>query len=160
MSNMESRILEQWKHQSNQPNIVRRFLLVRGRQYREARMRMCDFNQIASLIDRLMLQMGEGLFQRSILVSDTCVSMDALAQMILSKQFYISFSFRLKNCNLSEIGCAALSSALESNPSHLAELILSGNMLQVSGVKNLSGFLKNPKCKLQILRSDSTILIH
>jgi len=49
-------------------------------------------------------------------------------------------------------GCSAVASALESNPSHLRELDLSGNKLGDSGFKNLSDLLKNPQCKLENLQ--------
>ncbi|KAI5629801.1 NLR family CARD domain-containing protein 3 isoform X5, partial [Silurus asotus] len=58
----------------------------------------------------------------------------------------------LWDCGLSDEGCAALASALRSNPSHLRELDLSWNNLGDSGVKCLSAVLENPYCKLEILR--------
>ncbi|KAL7883859.1 hypothetical protein SRHO_G00015170 [Serrasalmus rhombeus] len=55
-------------------------------------------------------------------------------------------------CNFTYAGCAALTSALKSNPSHLKELNLSYNKLGDSGVKLLSAVLENPLCKLESLR--------
>ncbi|KAL1263712.1 hypothetical protein QQF64_006451, partial [Cirrhinus molitorella] len=56
----------------------------------------------------------------------------------------------LSDCGVTDEGCAALASALRSNPSHLRELYLSGNKLGDS-VKLLSDVLQNPHCKLEIL---------
>ncbi|KAI5609501.1 NLR family CARD domain-containing protein 3 isoform X5, partial [Silurus asotus] len=55
-------------------------------------------------------------------------------------------------CGVSDEGCAALTSALRSNPSHLRDLDLSDNKVGDSGVKCLSAVLENPHCKLEILR--------
>ncbi|XP_053540668.1 uncharacterized protein LOC100526730 isoform X42 [Ictalurus punctatus] len=70
-------------------------------------------------------------------------------------------NLKLWNCDISGEGCAALTSALRSNPLHLRELDLSENKLGDSGVKSLSAVLENPLCKLEKLgklqrkRSDS-----
>nr|XP_055053349.1 NACHT, LRR and PYD domains-containing protein 3-like [Misgurnus anguillicaudatus] len=62
-----------------------------------------------------------------------------------------SRTVQLRCCNITDEGCAALSSALRSNPSHLKGLDLSNNNLGDSGVKLLSDVLKNPHCKVEIL---------
>ncbi|KAK3517730.1 hypothetical protein QTP70_016719, partial [Hemibagrus guttatus] len=59
--------------------------------------------------------------------------------------------FGLYKCGVSDEGCAALTSALRSNPSHLRHLDLSWNNLGDSGVKSLSAVLENPHCKLETL---------
>ncbi|KAI4802168.1 hypothetical protein KUCAC02_020022 [Chaenocephalus aceratus] len=63
-------------------------------------------------------------------------------------------TLELDYCRLSEISCAALASALKSNPSHLRELHLSGNKLQGSGVKLLRDLQESPDCRLEALRID------
>ncbi|XP_016109261.1 NACHT, LRR and PYD domains-containing protein 12-like [Sinocyclocheilus grahami] len=57
---------------------------------------------------------------------------------------------RLSKCGITDEGCAALASALRSNPSHLRELSLTWNELGDS-VKLLSDALQNPHCKLEKL---------
>ncbi|XP_016423575.1 NACHT, LRR and PYD domains-containing protein 3-like [Sinocyclocheilus rhinocerous] len=58
----------------------------------------------------------------------------------------------LSSCGITQEGCAALISALRSNPSHLTELNLSDNKSGDSGVKLLSVLLEDPHCKLQKLQ--------
>ncbi|XP_023819537.2 NACHT, LRR and PYD domains-containing protein 12-like [Oryzias latipes] len=58
----------------------------------------------------------------------------------------------LRNCDLSQRSCAALSSVLRSQSSRLKVLDLSENNLQDSGVKLLSAGLESPDCKLETLR--------
>ncbi|XP_077086534.1 NACHT, LRR and PYD domains-containing protein 3-like isoform X2 [Siphateles boraxobius] len=64
-------------------------------------------------------------------------------------------SAELDNCGVTDEGCAALASALRSNPSHLRILDLSGNKLGDSGVKLFSAVLDNPHCKLEKLWLDN-----
>ncbi|XP_048022592.1 protein NLRC3-like isoform X12 [Megalobrama amblycephala] len=58
---------------------------------------------------------------------------------------------QLRDCGVTDEGCAALASALRSNPSHLRELHLSYNKFGDRGVKLLSDGLKDPYCKLEKL---------
>ncbi|KAI4877310.1 hypothetical protein NFI96_005315 [Prochilodus magdalenae] len=57
----------------------------------------------------------------------------------------------LCHCSIGEKGCAALFTALKSNPSQLKELSLNGNKPGEAGVKILSTLLENPHCKLEKL---------
>ncbi|KAL7863995.1 hypothetical protein AOLI_G00154150 [Acnodon oligacanthus] len=56
---------------------------------------------------------------------------------------------KLFNCSISQEGCAALVSALHSNPSHLTELDLTWNTVGDSEVKLLSALKGNPHYKLE-----------
>ncbi|XP_052472434.1 NACHT, LRR and PYD domains-containing protein 3 isoform X2 [Carassius gibelio] len=54
-------------------------------------------------------------------------------------------------CSLTVEGCAALASALKSNPSHLIAMDLSDNNVGDSAVNQLSAVLEDPRCKLESL---------
>ncbi|XP_056105766.1 ribonuclease inhibitor-like [Rhinichthys klamathensis goyatoka] len=58
----------------------------------------------------------------------------------------------LRNCGVTDEDCAALTSALRSNPSQLRELNLDNRNLRDPGVKLLSVVLEDPDCKLEKLR--------
>ncbi|XP_029938451.1 protein NLRC3-like [Salarias fasciatus] len=58
----------------------------------------------------------------------------------------------LSGCGLSERSCAALSSVISSQSSHLRELDLSYNHPGDSGVKLLSAAVEDPHCSLETLR--------
>ncbi|XP_051726854.1 uncharacterized protein LOC127500029 isoform X45 [Ctenopharyngodon idella] len=64
----------------------------------------------------------------------------------------------LNNNSITAEGCAALTSAFNSNPSNLIELDLSGNKLGNSGIKKICHLLKNTQCRLEKLKlSDCSI---
>ncbi len=58
---------------------------------------------------------------------------------------------RLRCCGVTDEGCAALSSVLRSNSSHLRDLDLTGNNVGDAGLKMISDGLKDPCCKLEKL---------
>ncbi|XP_058609931.1 ribonuclease inhibitor-like [Onychostoma macrolepis] len=56
---------------------------------------------------------------------------------------------KLWDCGITDEGCAALASALASNPSHLRNLYVFGNKLGDSAVKLLSALNDDPQNKLE-----------
>uniref|UniRef100_A0A671LKY3 Uncharacterized protein n=1 Tax=Sinocyclocheilus anshuiensis TaxID=1608454 RepID=A0A671LKY3_9TELE len=80
----------------------------------------------------------------------SCVSMRSDASLGHPVDFK-SDDTRLSDCGVTDKGCAALASALRSNPSHLRELDLSENKLKSSSMKLLSAVLEDPHCKLEKL---------
>ncbi|XP_050954200.1 NACHT, LRR and PYD domains-containing protein 3 isoform X1 [Labeo rohita] len=77
-------------------------------------------------------------------------SVNLLSDVLASPQCKLEI-LKFIDCGITHEGCAALASALRSNPSHLRQLNLSWNELGNSGVTQLSDVLASPHCKLEIL---------
>uniref|UniRef100_A0A3B3B5P7 NACHT domain-containing protein n=1 Tax=Oryzias melastigma TaxID=30732 RepID=A0A3B3B5P7_ORYME len=69
-------------------------------------------------------------------------------------------AFRLKKCSLTKDSCTALIAALESNPSNLTELDLSGNDLHDSDVQKLFDLVDRLDCKLETVRLVDVCTVH
>ncbi|XP_058626763.1 uncharacterized protein LOC131537397 [Onychostoma macrolepis] len=61
-------------------------------------------------------------------------------------------TLQLNNNSITAEGCAALTSAINSNPSNMKVLDLSGNKLGNSGMKKICYLLENPQCRLEKLK--------
>ncbi len=70
--------------------------------------------------------------------------------VIIEQIFF--FQCSLNNSDMTEEDCRVLTTALNSNPSNLIELNLSGNKFGDSGVTEISTLLGNSQCSLQTLR--------
>uniref|UniRef100_A0A8C1XSP6 NACHT domain-containing protein n=1 Tax=Cyprinus carpio TaxID=7962 RepID=A0A8C1XSP6_CYPCA len=67
-------------------------------------------------------------------------------------------TLKLNHNSITAEGCAALTSAFNSNPSNLIELDLSGNKLGNSGIEKICPLLENTQCILEKLKlSDCSI---
>uniref|UniRef100_A0A673MFA5 Si:ch73-168d20.1 n=1 Tax=Sinocyclocheilus rhinocerous TaxID=307959 RepID=A0A673MFA5_9TELE len=77
----------------------------------------------------------------------------ALVSALISNPSHLRELMILSNLSF---GCAALALALISNPSHLRELNLNNNEPGDSGVKLLSDLLKDPHCKLEKLQLEGS----
>ncbi|KAK3505914.1 hypothetical protein QTP70_019307 [Hemibagrus guttatus] len=91
------------------------------------------------------------------------VQAEALTELNQKLPIFIYLVIRvipwLWDCGVSDEGCAALTSALRSNPSHLRDLDLSYNNLGDSGVKMLSALKDDEHYKLQTLNSNKYEII-
>ncbi len=67
-------------------------------------------------------------------------------------RIFVFFLYRLNNNNITAEGCAALTSAITSNPSNLKELDLSGNKLGNTGIKNICHLMNSVEFRLEKLR--------
>ncbi|KAF4071809.1 hypothetical protein AMELA_G00267070 [Ameiurus melas] len=77
--------------------------------------------------------------------------MKELCGVLKNQQFKLQ-KLGLCKCSLTEEDCAAVVSALRTNPSLLKELDLSENTIGNTGVKELLDLLQNPNCTLEILK--------
>uniref|UniRef100_A0A8C1MJ42 NACHT domain-containing protein n=1 Tax=Cyprinus carpio TaxID=7962 RepID=A0A8C1MJ42_CYPCA len=84
-------------------------------------------------------------------------NMQQLVPLLQDKHCQLN-TLTLNNNRITAEGCAALTSAFNSNPSNLKELYLSGNKLGNSGMKKICCLLKNQQFRLEKLRiSDCSI---
>ncbi|XP_076142970.1 NACHT, LRR and PYD domains-containing protein 3-like [Alosa pseudoharengus] len=67
-------------------------------------------------------------------------------------------TLRLSHCDLSKTSCKSMASVLQRTPSYLRELDMSENDLQDEGVELLCVGLRDPQCKLEILRLSYCII--
>ncbi|XP_077072492.1 uncharacterized protein LOC143723674 [Siphateles boraxobius] len=74
-----------------------------------------------------------------------------LAALLQDKHCKLN-TLMLNDNSITEEGCAALTSAFNSNPSNLIELDLSGNKLGNSGMENICFLWENPQCRLEKLK--------
>uniref|UniRef100_A0A673IWQ1 Si:dkey-23k10.2 n=1 Tax=Sinocyclocheilus rhinocerous TaxID=307959 RepID=A0A673IWQ1_9TELE len=88
----------------------------------------------------------------STILKNPCSKLETLCHSMAVKDSSLCFPCGLHDCGITDEGCAALASALRSNPSHLRELDLSHNNIGDSGRKLFSLALDSPHCKLEILR--------
>ncbi|XP_075897428.1 NLR family CARD domain-containing protein 3-like isoform X2 [Nelusetta ayraudi] len=99
-----------------------------------------------------MLQMSEEVLEELDL-SEYNTSEEGRLRLIPAVRNCRKAVIRLEIFGLSELECAVVSSALQSSPSHLTLLDLSGNTLKDPGVKLLCAGLQSPNCRLEVLRS-------
>ncbi|MBN3294970.1 RINI inhibitor, partial [Amia calva] len=112
-----------------------------------------DHHIASTMLDRWHQALLHHLFIWS--VSHECSSFDpntSNLDLSVHNTFFQFSSVQLSGCGITEKGCAALASALRSNPSTLRELDLSRNRPGDSGVTKLSAVLEDPNCKLETLR--------
>ncbi|XP_050950703.1 NACHT, LRR and PYD domains-containing protein 3 [Labeo rohita] len=74
-----------------------------------------------------------------------------LSDLLMNPQCKLEI-LALCKCSIKEKQCIFLTSALKSNPSHLRELDLSGNVLKHTRVNKFYDILKDSHCKLERLR--------
>ncbi|KAL1251653.1 hypothetical protein QQF64_019449, partial [Cirrhinus molitorella] len=77
--------------------------------------------------------------------------MNQIAALLQDKHCTLH-TLQLNNNSITAEGCAALTSAFNSNPSNLIELDLSGNKLGNSGIEKICTLLQNAQCRLQKLK--------
>ncbi|XP_042559885.1 NLR family CARD domain-containing protein 3-like isoform X2 [Clupea harengus] len=132
----------------------RRRLLPAVRCCRKARLAECTLTYKSFGVVATLLQSPNLLTELDLSNNDLGDSGVQLLSNGLSSPHCKLQTLRLSDCLISEKACISLASALSSNPSHLKELDLSYNHPGESGLKLLSARLKDPFCKLEILKTD------
>ncbi|XP_029996640.1 NLR family CARD domain-containing protein 3-like isoform X2 [Sphaeramia orbicularis] len=118
------------------------------------RLRCCRFSHISCSFLASLLESSPGhLIELDLSINfglkDSGV--DSLCSGLKSPKCRLE-TLRLSSCCLSKISCCSLTSALESNPSHLINLDLTKNNLKCSDVKELEDLVQSPGCALRTLR--------
>ncbi|XP_026134572.1 NACHT, LRR and PYD domains-containing protein 12-like [Carassius auratus] len=123
---------------------------VKSGKTKEAKLSSSQWSAVAFVLLTSEEELGEFELKKFVGGNNNAENMQVLQKLLpVIKE---SKSAQLMYCGLTDEGCAALASALRSNPSHLRELILSENSLGNSGVTLLSTALQNPYCKLEKLQ--------
>ncbi|XP_016396670.1 NACHT, LRR and PYD domains-containing protein 12 isoform X1 [Sinocyclocheilus rhinocerous] len=120
---------------------------------RKADLRGCNLtDQICSALASALSSISSSLRELDLSDNNLQVSGVQLLSAGLKSPHCKLEILKLCNCSIREEGCAALVSALISNPSHLRELSLNSNKPGNSVVKLLSNLLEDPHCKLEKLQ--------
>uniref|UniRef100_A0A3Q4MS80 NACHT LRR and PYD domain-containing protein n=1 Tax=Neolamprologus brichardi TaxID=32507 RepID=A0A3Q4MS80_NEOBR len=133
----------------------RQRLIPAVRNCRKARLTQCGLSEThCEVVASAMKSNPSHLTELDMSVNDLQdLGMKLLCAGLMSPNCRLE-TLSLKNCMFSQISCEYLAAALKSNASYPKVLDLSGNYseLQDSGVKQLCGFLKNPRCRFETLR--------
>ncbi|XP_056623062.1 uncharacterized protein LOC130436438 [Triplophysa dalaica] len=106
-------------------------------------------------VEYLMKTFGiNALLQREVNLKDHKLDESRVKQIsdLLQDKHCRLNTLMLSSCSITAEGCAALTEALNVNPSHVKELNLSGNTFGDSGIKNISDLMKNSHCTLEKLK--------
>ncbi|XP_016374863.1 LOW QUALITY PROTEIN: protein NLRC5-like [Sinocyclocheilus rhinocerous] len=96
--------------------------------------------------------LGENLLLlRELNLSERELDPKQLVPLLVDKHCKLNILI-LNNSSITEEDCCALVAALNSNPSNLKELVLSGTKLRDSEMKNLSTLFENVQCRLEKLK--------
>ncbi|KTF76883.1 hypothetical protein cypCar_00045433, partial [Cyprinus carpio] len=94
------------------------------------------------------------LLLRELNLSDCKLRVNQISALLQDKHCKLN-TLILNNSDITEEDCRVLATALNSNPSNLTELNLSGTKLRNSGMKFFSTLFKNEQCRLKKLKFNS-----
>ncbi|XP_016363749.1 ribonuclease inhibitor-like, partial [Sinocyclocheilus rhinocerous] len=108
-----------------------------------------DADEAFQYVNRVV---GENpLLVRELNLSERELDPKQLVPLLVDKHCKLNILI-LNNSSITEEDCCALVAALNSNPSNLKELVLSGTKLRDSEMKNLSTLFENVQCRLEKLK--------